>query len=179
VKSSEVPKFGPLTGIKVLSCGLSTSAPYSAAMMADFGADVIFVESPIVKDQYRTTDSMSYLNKERRNHRAMVLNVAKPEGQEVLLNLVKDADIFIENSKAGAWDKRGLADEVLWQANPKLVILHITGYGLTGDPEYLKRGSYDAIEPILERRKQARAIVLIYHNLKQCSVSRRDSPVTG
>lgn len=145
MKNSDIPKFGPLSGIKVLSCGLSTSAPYAAAMMADFGAEVIFVESPLVKDQYRTTDSMSYLNKERRNHRAMALNVVEPEGQEVLLKLVKEADIFIENSKAHAWDKRGLTDEVLWQANPKLVILHISGYGLTGDPEYLKRGSYDAI----------------------------------
>ncbi|ACL18374.1 L-carnitine CoA-transferase [Desulfitobacterium sp. LBE] len=145
MKSSEIPKFGPLSGVKVISCGLSVAGPFAAAMMADFGADVIFVESPIVKDQFRTTDSLSYLNKDRRNHRAIVLDVVKPEGKEIFLSLLKDADIFIENSKAGTWDKRGLGDEELWKVNPKLVITHISGYGQTGEPEYLSRGSYDSI----------------------------------
>ncbi|MGV8057349.1 MAG: L-carnitine CoA-transferase [Smithellaceae bacterium] len=145
MKSSEIPKFGPLSGVKVISCGLSVAGPYGAAMMADFGADVIYIESPMVRDQFRTTDSPSYLNKERRNQRAMVLNIIEAEGKEIFLKLIKSADIFIENSKAGTWDKRGLSDEVLWSVNPKLIISHVSGFGLTGDPEYLNRGSYDSI----------------------------------
>ncbi|MHB8074755.1 CoA transferase [Desulfosporosinus fructosivorans] len=145
MKSSEIPKFGPLSDVKVISFGLSVAGPYAAAMMADFGADVIFIESPIVKDQFRTTDTLGLLNKERRNQRTMVLNITDPEGKEIFLKLIKDADIFIENGKAGAWNKRGLPDEVLWQTNPKLVITHVSGFGQTGDPEYLSRGSYDSI----------------------------------
>ncbi|MGV8057832.1 MAG: L-carnitine CoA-transferase [Smithellaceae bacterium] len=145
MKTSEVPKFGPLSGIRVVSCGISVAGPYGGAMMADFGADVIFIESPMIKDHFRTTDSPSYINKERRNQRAMVLNMAKPEGKEAFLKLIKTADIFIENSKAGQWDRRGLSDEVLWGVNPKLVISHVSGFGLTGDPEYLARGAYDSI----------------------------------
>lgn len=145
MKSSEIPKFGPLSGIKVLSVGLSVAGPLVGAMMADFGAEVIFAESPKVKDQFRTTDTLSFLNKERRNQRCIVLDVVSPEGQEVFLKLIKEADVFVENSKAGSWDKRGLGDDFLLAVNPKLVICHVTGYGMTGDPEYLKRGSYDAI----------------------------------
>ncbi|HEY3423474.1 MAG TPA: CoA transferase [Negativicutes bacterium] len=145
MKSSEIPKFGPLSGVKVLSAGMNIAGPYAASMMADFGADVIFLESPVVKDQFRVTDSLSLLNKERRNQRTIVLNVADPEGKEIFLKLIKDMDIFIENSKAGVWDKRGLSDEVLLQINPKLIIAHVTGYGVYGDPEYLHRGSYDAV----------------------------------
>ncbi|HWR07377.1 CoA transferase [Sporomusa sp.] len=145
MKRSDVPQFGPLSGVKVLSAGLSVAGPYAAAMMADFGADVIYVESPVVKDQFRTTDTLSFVNRERRNQRAIVLDMVNPEGKEIFKKLIKESDIFIENSKAGTWDKRGLSDEVLLEINPKLVICHVTGYGLTGDPDYLKRGSYDAI----------------------------------
>ena len=141
----EIPEFGPLSGVKVIISGLTVAGPFAASMMADFGADVIYVESPHAMDQFRVNDTKGFLNKERRNQRAIVLDLTKPEGKEVFLKLVKDADIFIENSKAGAWDARGLTDEVLWEANARLVIAHVTGFGLTGDPDYLKRGSYDAI----------------------------------
>lgn len=145
MKLSDKPEFGPLSNVRVVLAGLSTAGPFAATMMSDFGADVISVESPLVMDQYRTTDSLAYLNKERRNQRAIALNVVKPEGKEAFLKLIENADIFIENSRAGTWDKRGLSDEVLWEHNKKLVICHITGFGMTGDPEYLARGSYDSI----------------------------------
>lgn len=145
MKYTDKPDFGPLSNVRVVLAGLSTAGPFAATMMSDFGADVISIESPFVRDQYRTTDSLAYLNKERRNQRAIALNVVKPEGQEAFLKIIESADIFIENSRAGTWDKRGLSDEVLWEHNPKLVICHITGFGLTGDPEYLARGSYDSI----------------------------------
>lgn len=139
------PDFGPLSNVKVVCAGVSTAGPFAATMMSDFGADVITVESPRVMDQYRTTDSLAYMNKERRNQRTIALNVVDPKGQEAFLKLIETADIFIENSRAGTWDKRGLSDEVLWERNPKLVICHVTGFGMTGDPEYLARGSYDSI----------------------------------
>ena len=145
MKSNEIPKFGPLSGVKVISSGSNVAGPYAASMMADFGAEVIFLESTLVKDMERTTDTKGLLNKERRNHRTIALNTATPEGKEVFLKLIKDADIFIENSKAKTWDKWGLSDEVIWQVNPKLVIAHVTGYGQYGDPKIVSRGSFDAI----------------------------------
>lgn len=141
----EVPEFGPLSGVKVISAGISVAGPFAAAMMADFGADVTFVESPFIMDQFRTNDSHGFINKERRNQKCMALDVRKPAGHEVFAKLIAGADIFIENSKAGSWTKRGFSDEQLWEINPRLVIVHVSGFGQTGDPEILKRGSYDSI----------------------------------
>lgn len=145
MSKESMPQFGPLAGIKVVSAGVSVAGPFAASMMADFGADVTFVESPFIKDQFRTNDSNGFLNKERRNHKAIALDVRKPEGHEVFAKLIAESDIFVENSKAGSWDKRGFSDEDLWALNPKLVIVHVSGFGQTGDPEILRRGSYDSI----------------------------------
>ena len=141
----EVPRFGALEGVKVVSSGISVAGPYAASMMADQGADVTFVESPFIKDQVRTTITPSFLDRERRNHKTMALDMKQEKGREVFLKLIAEADIFVENSKAGAWAKRGFSDEVLWEVNPKLVICHVSGFGQTGLPEYLERGSYDTI----------------------------------
>lgn len=141
----EVPRFGALEGVKVVSSGISVAGPYAASMMADQGAVVTFVESPFIKDQVRTTITPSFLDRERRNHKTMALDMKQEKGREVFLKLIAEADIFVENSKAGAWAKRGFSDEVLWEVNPKLVICHVSGFGQTGLPEYLERGSYDTI----------------------------------
>ena len=141
----EVPRFGALEGVKVVSSGISVAGPYAASMMADQGADVTFVESPFIKDQVRTTITPSFLDRERRNHKTMALDMKQEKGREVFLKLIAEADIFVENSKAGAWAKRGFSDEVLWEVNPKLTIAHISGFGQTGDPAYVSRASFDGI----------------------------------
>ncbi|SHN88268.1 CoA transferase [Desulfitobacterium chlororespirans] len=144
MKSTEIPKFGPLAGVKVVSVGMSVAGPYAPSLMADFGADVIFIENPAAPDVCRQAPGSSF-EKERKNHRSLVLNIPTPEGKEALLAILKKADILIETSKGGQWAKWGLTDEVLWQANPKLVIGHVSGFGQTGDPEYVARGSWDSI----------------------------------
>lgn len=143
--SIEVPKFGPLEGVKVISSGISVAGPFAAAMMADQGADVTFIESPFIKDQVRTTITPSFLDRERRNQKTIALDVKQDMGRSVFEKMIADADIFIESSKAGSWTKRGYSDEALWEINPGLVICHISGFGQTGLPEYLERGSYDTI----------------------------------
>lgn len=82
---------------------------------------------------------------DRRNMRTIKLNVNTPAGKEVLLRLVREADIFLEASKPGQYKKWGLTDEVLWGENPQLVITHISGFGQWGDPDYVRRASYDPI----------------------------------
>lgn len=138
----EIPKFGPLSGVKVVNASASIAGPFAASLMADWGADVIWVENPKFYEILR----MNPLHRQdRRNTRNLALNIPTPEGKEVLFKLIKDADIFIESSKSGQYDKWGLSDEVLWEVNPRLVILHVSGFGQYGDPELLKRPSYDAI----------------------------------
>lgn len=144
MKSSEIPKFGPLAGLKVIAVGVSVAGPFAASQMADFGADVIYVENPSGPDALRGATGAQY-EKERKNVRNLGLSIPTPEGKEILLGLLKNTDILIEASKGGQWAKWGLTDDVLWGANPKLVICHVSGFGQTGDPEYVGRGSWDAI----------------------------------
>ena len=61
----------------------------------------------------------------------------------MLLRLLADADVFVESSKGGTWAKKGLTDEVLWAVNPRLVIVHVSGFGQTGVPEMVSRAAYD------------------------------------
>ena len=91
-KGSDIPKFGPLSGLKVLSTGSVVAQPFAATLMAEFGADVIQVESTIVPDTVR---AIKYAwQQEHRNERALSLNIPSPEGREVFFELIKWADIF-------------------------------------------------------------------------------------
>lgn len=143
VKNSERPKFGNLQNLKVINASSVVAGPFMCGLFAEQGADVIQLESTLVPDMFRRFgDAWSA---ERRNQRTMSLNIPSPEGKEILLNMVKWADILVESSKGGTWKKWGLTDEVLWEANPALVIVHVSGFGQTGDPEYVTRPSFDSI----------------------------------
>jgi len=142
--NKNLPKFGPLAGVKVVHATLAQAAPLGAQFLAEYGADVIWVENALTGDVSRYTNSF-LIEQDRKNQRTIALNIPTPEGKEILLKLIKEADIFIENSKGGQYAKWGLTDEVLWEVNPKLVIAHITGYGLTGIPEYVNRPAFDTV----------------------------------
>lgn len=144
MRRSEVPQQGTLQGVKVAFAAVSVAGPFFGSMAADLGADVIWIEQPAVPSIDRTT-STGWLDCDRKNMRNMCLDIPSEEGRKVFLDLMKDVDIFLEASKGGQYDKWGLTDEVLWEANPKLIILHLTGFGTFGLPEYVKRASYDPI----------------------------------
>lgn len=147
-KRSDVPAFGVLNGVKVVSATLSTAGPFAAELMAEMGADVIWIENANAFDVCRLPNpyAVGLANEsERRNQRSISMNTATPEGREILARLVKDADIFIEASKGGQYTKWGMTDEWFWEINPKLVILHISGFGQSGDPDFIGRGCYDPI----------------------------------
>ena len=143
MKYSEMPTFGNLQGVRVLSTGGSIAGPVACSLFAEQGADVIQIESTLAKDLLRFIGDM--WSAEHRNVRTIALNFRTPEGEEVLKRLLTQVDILVESSKGGTWEKWGLTDEVLWEMNPKLVIAHVSGYGQTGLPEYVTRGSYDTI----------------------------------
>lgn len=144
MKLADIPKFGPLQGVYVVFSGMAIAGPYAASLMADFGASVIQIENSHNPDICRTTN-IGAIEQERRNEIAINLDIPSPEGRDIFLRLLKKTDIFIENAKGGQYKKWGLTDDILWAANPKLVICHVSGFGQYGDPDYVPRSSWDAI----------------------------------
>ena len=141
----KVPEFGTLSGIKVLCSATSVAGPLAASLMADHGADVIWIESSAGASMERNNPEGFQIAQDRRNMRSIALNIPTDEGKDILFRMLKDTDILIEASKGGQWSRWGLTDEVLWQANPRLTIVHMSGFGQTGDPDYIKRPSFDPI----------------------------------
>lgn len=139
--SAHVPAFGVLEGVKVVYSAVEIAAPSAAAMMAEWGADVVWIENTRTGDSMRDTVNVKEL--ERRNQRSVALNPFTDEGREVLLTLLADADIFVESSKGPTYARRGITDELLWERNPDLVIVHVSGFGQYGVPERVNRAAYD------------------------------------
>jgi crotonobetainyl-CoA:carnitine CoA-transferase CaiB-like acyl-CoA transferase len=150
-------RFGPLQGVKIISTGTLIAQPFAAEMGAEMGAEVIQIERPVVGDVgwrtlgigLKTRDGKGTIAatwvQERRNMFCVSLELSKPAGREIFLKLAEWADIWMESSKPGTYSKWGLGDAAVWKVNPKLVITHVSGYGQTGDPEYVGRASYDIV----------------------------------
>ena len=150
-------QFGPLQGVRIVSSGTLVAQPFAAVLAAEMGAEVIQIERTGEGDaawrhlgmQLPTSDGQGQVAttwiQERRNEWYVTLDFSKPEGKELFLKLVKSCDIWMESSKPGSYTKWGLTDEAVLQANPKLVIAHVSGYGQTGHQDYLGRASYDMI----------------------------------
>lgn len=134
---------GVLTDLKVLVVGGAIAAPVGGCILAEWGADVITVETPNAPDMYR---AWKYAwPADRRNVRNIVLDIFSDEGKKIIERMVPTLDILIESSRGGTWAKHGFTDERLWELNPRLVIAHISGFGQYGVEEYLKKASYDPI----------------------------------
>jgi L-carnitine CoA-transferase len=137
--------FGSLAGVRVVSCGSAIAGPFAPQLMAEWGAEVIWVESPKVPDMIRAGPEGLWAEGERRNQRNIALDLQSEAGQQIFLELLATAEILVENSRGGQFDKFGLTDARLWEANPSLVIAHVSGFGQTGVPEMVKRSAYDPI----------------------------------
>lgn len=144
-KTEEIPRFGLLCGYRVVLIGLSVAGPFAAELYADHGADVIWIEHPTVPDMGRVSGHGGEWQQNRRNMRSIAMNYMKEEGREAFLKLIETADVLIEASVGGRFERAGLGDDVLWGRNPRLVIAHVSGFGQTGDPLYVRRASYDPI----------------------------------
>ena len=128
---------GPLAGLKVLELGQLIAGPFAAKTLADFGADVIKIEPPDGGDPLRKwrllKDGTSvWWQVQSRNKRSVALDLKDPEAQAVVRALALEADVLIENFRPGAMEGFNLAPDDLMAANPKLVVLRISGYGQTG-----------------------------------------------
>jgi formyl-CoA transferase len=139
---------GPLDGLKVVDLSRVLAGPYLAMMLGDMGADVLKIEQPGSGDDTRrwgppfVDGESTYYLAVNRNKRSLTLNLKHPRSREILLDLVRDADVLVENFKVGTMERMGLGyEDVLRPRNPRLVYCSITGYGRTGP--YAERPGYD------------------------------------
>jgi len=139
----------PLAKYRILSFGQAWAAPFGDMMMADMGADVIKVEPPGIGDHVRkwTRSDLKGLSPHlmavNRNKRGIVIDLRTPEGKEVALRLIGEADAVIENFSPGTMAKLGLDYESLKERFPRLVYCSVSGFGNTGP--YAQRPAYDMI----------------------------------
>jgi crotonobetainyl-CoA:carnitine CoA-transferase CaiB-like acyl-CoA transferase len=129
---------GALSGLVVLDLATIFAGPSACRHLADFGADVIKVERPGAGDGARHLgecdgDDSFYWRQVGRNKRPIELDLKSPAGRQVLLRLVREADVLVENFRPGTMERLGLDPEtVLLAENPGLVVLRVTGYGQDG-----------------------------------------------
>jgi crotonobetainyl-CoA:carnitine CoA-transferase CaiB-like acyl-CoA transferase len=146
----------PLDKIRVLDLTRVLAGPFGSQILADMGADVIKIERPGTGDDARifgepylrdadgeTTRENAFYLSVNRNKRSVALNIARPEGQALIRDLVKSCDVVMENYKVGDLKRYGLDYESLKNVNPGIIYCSVTGYGQTG-PLAAKPG-YDAV----------------------------------
>ena len=141
-------RHGALENITVLDLGRVIAAPFCASILADMGARVIKVEQPEKGDDSRqygpyVDGESAYFANMNRNKEGITLNLKDPQGKEILNELVKKADVLIENFRPGVMAKLGLDYDVLKEINPQLVYLEVSGFG--GYGRYSQRPGYDLL----------------------------------
>jgi crotonobetainyl-CoA:carnitine CoA-transferase CaiB-like acyl-CoA transferase len=152
---TETKSAGPLAGLNVLDVTRVLSGPWAGQTLADLGAAVIKIEQPKLGDDFRRSpphirdaqgrtaplESSLYLSTNR-NKKSVTLNLAAREGQQLLRRLAAASDILVENSRAGAMQRRGLGYDSLSRDNPGLIYCSISGFGQTGP--HADKAGYDS-----------------------------------
>lgn len=152
----DVSTMGALSHIRVLDLTRVLAGPWCAQTLADFGADVIKVERPGAGDDTRhwgppylkdadgaDTAEAAYYLAANRNKRSVTIDIATPEGQQIVRELAAQSDVVLENYKVGQLKKYGLDYDALRAVKPDLVYCSVTGFGQTGP--YAHRAGYDFI----------------------------------
>jgi crotonobetainyl-CoA:carnitine CoA-transferase CaiB-like acyl-CoA transferase len=128
---------GPLAGLTVIDCSTILAGPLTCQILGDFGAEVIKVEHPTKPDGMRghgpSVDGQGIWWKEiARNKRTITLDLSRPKGASLLLDLVRGADVLVENFRPGTLERWGLGWDELRAVNPGLILLRVTGFGQQG-----------------------------------------------
>jgi len=150
------PASGPLAGIRVVDLSRILAGPSGTQLLADMGAEVLKVETPKSGDDTRRyappylqkakeedSDVAAYFSSCNRNKYSVAVNFKKEEGQEVIKEMLKTADVLIENFKPGGLKKYGLSYDDLKEDYPHLIYCSISGFGHSGP--YSKRPAYDML----------------------------------
>lgn len=142
--------MGILSGIRVLDCSIAMAGPFAAQRLGDLGADVIKVE-PVKGEWQRHVSAggaqgnrvnVSFLSLNR-NKRSLAVNLKSEDGRKILLDLVKTADVFLQNYRPGVAKRLGVDYETLSKLNPRLVYVSMSGYGESGP--YVDRPGQDLV----------------------------------
>jgi crotonobetainyl-CoA:carnitine CoA-transferase CaiB-like acyl-CoA transferase len=139
--------FRVLENVAVVECSTFVTGPYAAALLADLGARVIKIESPPDGDPYRYfapdpyfSFNFAHLN---RNKESLALDLKSAKGKEVCLELLKRADVFVENFRPGTAERLGLGYDALRALNPRLVYCSISAFGQSGP--YADKPGFDTL----------------------------------
>lgn len=142
--------MGILNGVRVLDCSIAMAGPFAAQRLGDLGADVIKVE-PVTGEWQRHVSAggaggnkvnVSFLSLNR-NKRSLAVDLKSADGKQVLLDLVKTADVFLQNYRPGVAKRLGVDYETLSKINPRLVYVSMSGYGEDGP--YIDRPGQDLV----------------------------------
>jgi crotonobetainyl-CoA:carnitine CoA-transferase CaiB-like acyl-CoA transferase len=142
--------MGILSGIRVLDCSIAMAGPFAAQRLGDLGADVVKVE-PVTGEWQRHVAAggargnkvnVSFLSLNR-NKRSLAVDLKAPEGKEILYDLVRTADVFLQNYRPGVAARLGVDYETLSKLNPRLVYVSMSGYGESGP--YVNRPGQDLV----------------------------------
>ncbi len=135
--SSATP--GPLAGLRVLELGTLIAGPFTTRLLAEFGAEVIKVETPGEGDPLRNwryvdprTDTSLWWYLQSRNKKLITLNLKHPEGLALAQRLIAECDMLVENFRPGTLEKLSLGPELLHTFHPRLIIVRVSGFGQTG-----------------------------------------------
>jgi crotonobetainyl-CoA:carnitine CoA-transferase CaiB-like acyl-CoA transferase len=144
---------GPLNGIRVLDISTVYAAPITAMLLGDYGADVVKIEHP-AGDPARSHGANKnghglWWKVISRNKRCVTLNLGTPDGQQILRDLIVDADVLVENFRPGVLEKWGLGPDRLHGLNPGLIMLRVTGFGQTGP--YATRRAFGTLAEAMRR----------------------------
>jgi len=142
--------MGILSGYRVLDCSIAMAGPFAAQRLGDLGADVVKVEPTTGEWQRHVAAggaegnqvNVSFLSLNR-NKRSLAVDLKSPDGKQVLLDLVKTADVFLQNYRPGVAKRLGVDYESLSKINPKLIYVSISGYGEDGP--YVNRPGQDLV----------------------------------
>jgi formyl-CoA transferase len=146
---AEAQAGGPLEGIRIIELGQLLAGSFTTRLLGDMGAEIIKVEAPGKPDPVREWGKARYHGRsllwpvQSRNKKCITLDLSRERGQELLLELVKACDALVENFRPGTLEKWNIGYEQLSEANPRIVVARISGYGQTGP--YAKRAGFASV----------------------------------
>jgi formyl-CoA transferase len=151
VGARDAGAWGPLVGVRLIELGQLLAGPFTGRLLGDLGAEIIKIEAPGQPDAIRDWGKAKYEGRslwwpvQSRNKKCITLNLRHERGQELLLELVKLADVVTENFRPGTLEKWNLGFDRLSATNPRIILARISGYGQTG-PYAARAGFASAAE---------------------------------
>ena len=145
----EARRIGPLAGVRVIELGTLLAGPFTGRVLGDLGAEIIKVEDPTKPDPIREWGKARYKGRslwwpvQSRNKQCITLNLRSERGQQLLLDLVRLADVVTENFRPGTLERWNIGFEQMKEVNPKIILARISGYGQTGP--YAERAGFASV----------------------------------